>query len=178
MAETLQERVDVACSAHTVHDQAFNELIRSAVAVIGLSIAPADTPDLGVKQTGAGLRMATAARDFALAVDTLPESERPIGWKSLIPAERLHAALVQLREEARDMGDGLYPDAVRFGLSKAIAVVTLAIGGSSPESSAPATRVDHGGPQGDRGAWDDPMVRAAVRSSIADGTAASCAGEG
>jgi hypothetical protein len=121
---------------HAVYDEAFHELLRAVIEVLRFSIAPVDTRDLGVKQVGAGHRMAVAARDFALSVDTLPESERPIGWKPLVPGEKLQAALVQLRDEAREMGDGLYPDAVRFGLSKAIAAVKLAIRGGTPESSA------------------------------------------
>lgn len=124
---------------HTAHDQAFNELIRAAVAVIGLSIAPADTPDLAVKQVGAVHRLEVAARQFALSVDTLPEDERPIGWKPLVPAERLETVLEQLRAEGRGLGEGLSPDAVRFGLSKAIAAVKLVAGGGTPESSTPGT---------------------------------------
>lgn len=113
--------------------------------MIGLSIAPADTPDLAVKQVGAVQRVAVAARQFALSVDTLPEDERPIGWKPLVPGERLQAALVQLQAEVVELLGNVnwaHPDhttGYKNGLIRAVEAVSLAIGGGTPESSTAGT---------------------------------------
>lgn len=140
---SLQSSVP-GCS-HAAHDAAFNELIRAAVQVIALSIAEPDTPDLVIRQTGAGLRTAVAARDFALAVDTLPQDERPVGWKPLVPGERLQAALVQLQAEVVELPGNVnwaHPDhttGYKNGLIRAVEAVSLAIGGGTPESSTAGT---------------------------------------